>query len=132
MWMSWPQACMTGIDCPLAFFTTTVLANSSPVFSSTGSASSSVRNMTVGPAPFFITATIPVRPTPVATSNPSALIRAASLRLSASPGTELGIAVEVSRALRCPGKSASTSASVGVVRLVAPVCANSPAEATTR
>ena len=46
----------------------TVLANGSPVFSSTGSASSSVRNITVGPGPFFITATMPVLPTPVVTS----------------------------------------------------------------
>jgi hypothetical protein len=57
--MSCPHACITGVDCPPAFRTTTVLANGKPVFSSTGSASSSVRSMTVGPGPFFMTATTP-------------------------------------------------------------------------
>ena len=33
-----------------------MLAKGSPVFSATGSASSSVRSMTVGPAPFFMIA----------------------------------------------------------------------------
>ena len=69
---------MTGTSCPAAFFVVAVLANARPVFSATGSASSSVRNMTVGPAPFFMIATTPVLPTPVVTSKPSAFMRAAS------------------------------------------------------
>ena len=68
MWMSWPHACMTGVGWPSASRTTTVLANDKPVFSSTGSASSSVRSMIVGPGPFFRIATMPVPPTPVVTS----------------------------------------------------------------
>ena len=56
MWMSCPHACITGTSCPAAFFVVTVLANGRPVFSATGSASSSVRSMTVGPAPFFMIA----------------------------------------------------------------------------
>ena len=75
---------MTGVDCPAAFLTTTVLAKGSPVFSSTGSASSSVRSITVGPVPFRSTATMPVLPTPVVTSNPNAFTRAASLALVCS------------------------------------------------
>ena len=59
---------MIGVVWPAAFFPITLLANGSPVFSSTGNASSSVRNITVGPDPFFITATMPVFPTPVVTS----------------------------------------------------------------
>jgi hypothetical protein len=65
---SWPQACITGTGCPAAFFAVTRLAKGAPVFSSTGNASSSVRSMTVGPAPLRSSPTTPVPPTPVVTS----------------------------------------------------------------
>ena len=55
--MSYPQACITGVE-----LTTTLLAYGRLVFSAIGRASSSVRNITVGPSPFFITAATPVRP----------------------------------------------------------------------
>src|SRR5258705_868 len=51
MWRSWPHACITGTVTPARFFTMDVLANGTPVFSATGSASSSVRSITVGPPP---------------------------------------------------------------------------------
>ena len=76
--MSCPHACMTGTSWPAAFLVVTLLAKGNPVFSATGSASSSVRSMTVGPGPFFMIATMPVLPTPVVTSNPSAFMRPAS------------------------------------------------------
>ncbi len=66
--MSCPQACITWTVSPASFFAVTWLAYARPVFSSTGSASMSARTRTVGPAPFFMTATTPVFPTPVATS----------------------------------------------------------------
>jgi hypothetical protein len=50
-----------------------LLANARLVFSRTGSASISVRSITVGPGPFFRIATTPVPPTPVVTSKPSLL-----------------------------------------------------------
>ena len=50
MWMSCPQACIT----PALWLT-----YATPVCSVTGSASMSLRTSTVGPAPFFITATTP-------------------------------------------------------------------------
>ncbi len=59
MCRSWPQACITDTSCPAAFFIRTVLAYGSPVFSSTGSASISVRTSSVGPAPFFNSPTMP-------------------------------------------------------------------------
>jgi hypothetical protein len=69
---------MTGTLAPAALFATTRLAYGRPVFSSTGSASISVRSITVGPGPLRITATTPVFPTPVVTSYPSARRRSAS------------------------------------------------------
>ena len=50
MWMSCPHACITPF---------VALAYGNPVCSVTGSASMSVRIKTVGPLPFFITATTP-------------------------------------------------------------------------
>ena len=96
MWMSCPHACMTGTSWPAAFFVVAVLAKASPVFSATGSASSSVRSITVGPAPFFMIATMPVLPTPVVTSKPSAFMRAASFAaVCVSWNAELGVLVQV-------------------------------------
>jgi len=63
MCRSCPHACITGTSLPLSSFACTLLAYGRPVFSSTGSASSSVRSMMIGPVPFFITATMPVPPT---------------------------------------------------------------------
>ncbi len=71
--------CATGTISPASLVVFTVLANGKPVFSSIGNASSSVRNITIGPAPFFRIATTPVPPTPVVTSYPNALTRAASV-----------------------------------------------------
>src|SRR6267378_1844121 len=51
---------MTGTVCPWGFTPVAVLAYGSPVFSSTGSASSSVRSRTVGPLPLRRTPTTPV------------------------------------------------------------------------
>ena len=68
MWTSCPQACITGTSTPASSFATTRLAYGSPVFSSTGSASMSARISTVGPLPFFITATTPKPPTLSVTS----------------------------------------------------------------
>ena len=56
-------------------------ANASPVCSTTGSASMSARISTVGPGPFFITATIPVLPTLSVTVNPA--LRAAAAMIAA-------------------------------------------------
>ena len=71
MWMSCPQACITGTVLPLGSVAVTCDAYGSPVFSSIGSASSSVRTSTVGPLPLRRTPTTPVPPTPVVTSYPS-------------------------------------------------------------
>ena len=68
MCRSCPHMCATGTDSPASFFVRAVLANARPVFSSIGSASSSVRSMTTGPGPFLRSATMPVPPTPVVTS----------------------------------------------------------------
>ena len=78
MWRSWPQACMTGIGEPSSPFPVARLANGSPVRSSTGRASRSVRSITTGPSPFRRTPTIPAPPTPSVTSNPRARRRPAS------------------------------------------------------
>ena len=91
MWMSWPQLWATKVSRPFetAF---ALLAYGRPVFSSIGSASSSVRTSTVGPAPFFSIATTPVLPTFSVTSKPSARISAASLaavRVSWKPSSGL-------------------------------------------
>ena len=79
MWTSWPQACITGTVAPELSFVVILLAYGRPVFSSTGSASRSVRIITVGPAPFLSSPTTPVPAIPVVTSNPSARSRSASL-----------------------------------------------------
>ena len=71
MCTSCPQACITGTVCPAGLTPVAVLAYGNPVFSSTGSASSSVRRSTVGPFPLRSTPTTPVPPTPVVTSYPS-------------------------------------------------------------
>ena len=63
MWTSWPQACMTGTTLPASSFAVAWLAYGSPVFSATGRASMSARRRSVGPLPFFITATTPKPPT---------------------------------------------------------------------
>ena len=72
-WASWPQACMTPVIWPfhIAF---TLEAKGRSTFSSTGSASMSARSATTGPGlPPLRTPTTPVSPTPVVTSQPSAL-----------------------------------------------------------
>ena len=79
MCTSWPQACITGTVSPASFFVVTLLAKGRPVFSGTGSASRSVRSITVGPGPFFRTPTTPVLPTPVVTSKPARRSRSAIL-----------------------------------------------------
>src|SRR5947209_987616 len=79
MCTSCPQACITPTSNPWSFLVRTFEAYGSPVFSSTGSASSSVRSSTTGPLPFFNTPTMPILPTCSVTSYPTARSLAASV-----------------------------------------------------
>ena len=90
-WTSCPQACMTGTSWPARFVTRTVLAYGRPVSSCTGSPSMSPRTSTVGPAPFFSTATTPYPPNLSVTSAPvvrnsTAILAAVFSSISESSG----------------------------------------------